>query len=152
MSSQENLTLLLERLRANNANITRCGNVSSAFSDWCWGMYGISFYVRMARYCRLLDQTREYANLQQAMHPFAAACDEICNTGTVRQTEGVKPVLEMWQTLQPYIQSYWRKLESKIIDEDQHTYEQRQICTILLSNMSEFAKHYEGGKNVKNAE
>jgi hypothetical protein len=115
-------------------------------------MYGISFYVRMARYCRLLDQTREYANLQQAMHPFAAACDEICNTGTVRQTEGVKPVLEMWQTLQPYIQSYWRKLESKIIDEDQHTYEQRQICTILLSNMSEFAKHYEGGKNVKNAE
>ena len=146
------LKVLLERLRANNTDITGCGNVSSAFSDWCWGMYGISFYVRMARYCRLLDQTCLYANLQQAMHPFAAACDEICKTGTVRQKEGVKRVLETWQTLQPYVQSYREKLKLEIIHEDQHTYEQRQICTILLSNMSQFAKHYEGGKNVKNAE
>lgn len=146
------LKVLLARLRTKNADIAGRGNVSSAFSDWCWGMYGTSFYVRMARYCRLLDKTSLYANLQQAMHPFAAACDEICKTRTVRQKEGVNRVLKTWQTLQPYVESYRGKLEQEKIHEDEYKYGQRQICTILLVNMVYFAEHYEGGKNVKNAE
>jgi hypothetical protein len=145
MSSVEDLTLLLQRLRANNENIAAVGNVSSAFSDWCWGMYKADFYTYIVQKCDKLIPQPDYPSLKPEIEVFTAACNLTVKNRTFRTAEGVDDVLITWTQLEPKLKKYKLFCQK---DRSEYAHEQFHIIDIVEYWMEKFVSNYKDKKNV----
>lgn len=145
MSSAEDLTLLLQRLRANNAHIPAVGNVSSVWWDAIFDKFGSEFYEDMVRYCDILIPGPDYGSLQPEGKAFTDACKRTIKNETCRTEEGVQDVLRKWTELQPKVVTYFELLKH---DHSAYAHEQFEVTDSMLYYMAKFVERYSGNKNV----
>ena len=144
MSSTQNLTLLLERLRAKNA-VQDTGNLSNVWWDTLCDRFGSQFYEDMATYCDVLIPRPDYPTLQPEGMAFTDACKRTDKSWKWRTEEAVQDVLEKWTKLQPKVMTYFEILEN---DHSGYAIKQYHVTDRLLYYMAKFVKHYDNNKNV----
>lgn len=145
MSSAKDLTLLLERLRANNADIAAVGNVSSVWWDAIFDKFGSEFYTNMVDCCNRLIPQPDYPSLKPEIEAFTAACNLTLKNRTFRSAQGVDDVLITWTQLEPKLQNYELLLKK---DRSHNAHEQLEPTDSVLYYMAKFVSNYKGKKNV----